>query len=287
MKHGSLIESSREIVNRAIAEYKPYAIGLMLSGGDDSMTALHVSHELGVKLDFIMHGVTGTGIKETHDFVLSVVSKEKAQYIEAHAGTTYEDYVLRKGFMGVGQKAHEFSYHLLKWTAFRREVSKQIRHKKRNRNILFLNGGRRMESDNRLKTFVNPINARQAPNIWVNIINEWPDNRTSDYLEANGVDRNPVSKLICRSGECNCGTQLKPGDAVEIGYHYPAWRKWVDSLEAEVKKRGFSWGWAESMPKGIAMEKRGQMNMFQPMCQSCVIQYATINGTQQLSPTTK
>src|SRR6478736_5964417 len=137
------IESSREIFNKAVLDYQPYAIGLMLSGGDDSMTALHVCKQLDIKLDFIMHGVTGTGIKQTHEFVLSVVSKEKAKYIEANAGTAFEDYVLRKGFFGVGEDAHTMSYHVLKWTAFRREISQNIRHRKRNRKILLINGARR------------------------------------------------------------------------------------------------------------------------------------------------
>lgn len=47
--------SSREIIEKAIKDYQPYAIGLMLSGGNDSMTALHVARQLGVKIDFIMH----------------------------------------------------------------------------------------------------------------------------------------------------------------------------------------------------------------------------------------
>lgn len=264
------LESSKEIIDKAILDYKPYALGLMLSGGDDSMTALHVCNQLGIKLDFIMHGVTGTGIQQTHDFVLSVVTREKAKYIEANAGTAYQDYVMRKGFFGVGEDAHTMSYHILKWTAFRREVSKNIRHKKRNRNILFINGARRQESERRMKTMSNPIRL-VGPNIWVNIINEWP-NKCSEYLDENSVKRNPVSKLICRSGECNCGTMLSPGDRIEIGIHYPEWRKWIDALEYKVKQK-FPWGWAESVPKGWQMEKKGQMNMFQPMCQSCVIQY--------------
>lgn len=267
------LQHSKEIFDKAVSKYNPYAVGLMFSGGDDSLAALHVCHELGIKLDFIMHGVTGTGIKETHDFVLKVVSKEKARYIEANAGTAFEDYVLRKGFFGVGEDAHNFTYHTLKWMHFRREVSQQVRHRKHKRIILFLNGGRRSESTQRQKKFINPINETQYPNIWVNIINDWKNHAPADYLDGCGVERNPVSKLICRSGECNCGSQLKPGDRVEIGYHFPKWKKWIDDLTIAVQKKGFYWGWAEPMPKSIHMEKKGQLTLFQPMCQSCVITY--------------
>lgn len=278
-----LLESSKEIINRAISEYKPYAVGVMLSGGDDSMATLHVCHELGIKLDFIMHGVTGTGIKETHQFVLSVVSKEKAKYIEANAGTAYEDYVLRKGFFGVGEDAHTYSYHVLKWTHFRREASLQLRHRKRNRNILFINGGRQQESQARLSKFKNPIK-KIGSNIWVNVINLWPNNAPTTYLEGNGIERNPVSRNICRSGECNCGTTLKPGDRVEIGYFYPAWRKWIDDLERRVRENGFDWGWAEAMPLGIHLERKGQLNMFTPMCSSCIVNY---RKASELTPPSK
>src|SRR3569832_2185002 len=98
----NLLDTSKEIIDRAIVEYNPYAIVLMLSGGDDSMTALHVAKQLGVKVDFIIHGVTGTGIQQTNDFVKSVAATEKATYIEADAGNSYIDFVLRKGFFGVG-----------------------------------------------------------------------------------------------------------------------------------------------------------------------------------------
>lgn len=268
-----LLLSSKEIIEKAIKDYQPYAIGLMLSGGNDSLTALEVCKQLGVKLDFIMHGITGTGIQETHDFVKQVVSREKCKYIEANAGDAYERYVLRKGFIGVGVSAHEFSYHILKADPFRAAISKHIRQGKKNRFVLLINGGRRLESENRRKTFILPVKVDKRVNVWVNIINEWPDHSTTDFLDGNSIQRNPVSKLLCKSGECNCGTVLCPGDRVEIGYHFPKWLNWIDSLRAAVKAKGFTWDWAESMPKGIALEKRGQLNMFQPMCSSCVVSY--------------
>lgn len=269
------MESSREIIERAITDFKPYAIVVMFSGGDDSLTLLEVCRKLGVKVDMIIHGVTGTGIKETHDFVLKTVEKEKCQYVEANAGKSFEDYVLRKGFFGVGDDAHNFTYHLLKWTHFRKAVSENIRLKKRNRNVLFVNGTRRLESERRQKTMIDPIKkVGGGSNIWVNIINEWPNEEVPKFLEGNSIDRNPVSKLICRSGECNCGSMLQPGDAIEIGYHFPEWKKWLDQLSKAVREKGFTWGWGEPLPKGIAMEMKGQQNLFQPMCNGCQINYA-------------
>lgn len=269
-----LLLSSKEIIERAIKEYQPYAVVLMLSGGDDSITALHVTKQLGIKIDFIMHGVTGTGIQETHDFVKKVVAQQECKYIEANAGSSYVDYVLRKGFFGVGETAHTYSYHVLKWMHFRRETSLNIRHKKRNRNILFLNGARRQESENRMKTMANPIRrADGGSNIWVNIINDWPDHSTVDFLDGNSIERNPVSKLLCRSGECMCGTMQTEGDGNEAAFHFPKWGEWWKGIRKAVSDKGFTWDWSEPMPKGIAMEKKGQLNMFQPMCSGCKLNY--------------
>lgn len=272
----NLIEGSREIIQQAVTDHKPYAVVLLLSGGTDSTTALHVALELGIKIDFILHGVTGTGIEETHDFVKLMAARQPMKYIEANAGDNYRDYVLRKGFFGRGKDAHTYSYHVLKSGPFRKAISKHIRQGKKNRPVILINGARRMESDNRRKTMTKPIKISEG-NVWVNIINEWPDHACNDYLEGNAIECNPVSKLICRSGECNCGTMLKPADMVEIGYHFPRWRQWLDNLRAEVKKRGFPWDWAEPIPKAWTLEKNGQMNFFQPsfqpMCSSCEIEY--------------
>lgn len=274
-----LLLSSKEIIEKAIADYKPYATVLMLSGGNDSNAALHVARELGVKIDFVMHGVTGTGIQEATDFVRRLSGDLPYKYIEANAGDTYLKYVLRKGFMGIGPGAHEFSYHLLKATPFKAAVSKHIRQKTRKRVVLLINGARRQESENRMKMMINPCRPQsdRPNNIWVNIINEWPNHAPQDYLEDNGFEINPVSQKLCRSGECMCGTQQTMGDGAEAAYFFPEWGKWWTSLRAEVMKK-FSWDWGEGMPKGIAMERKGQLNMFQPMCHSCIINHDKANG---------
>ena len=271
-----LLETSREIYNRAVTEYKPYAICLMFSGGDDSLTTLHVALQLGIKFDLIIHGITGTGITETHDFVKKTVETIPFKYVESNAGSVYTDYVLRKGFFGVGDGAHEFTYHLLKAGPFRKVISKHIRQGKRGRNILLINGARRLESENRKKTMINPIkpDPTQPTNIWVNLINEWPDHSCSEYLEANGIERNPVSKVLCRSGECLCGSQQQLGDGFEAAAHFPVWGKWWKDLRQAVRDKGFSWDWSEPLPKGVALERKGQLNMFfQPMCSGCKLNY--------------
>lgn len=268
-----LLGSSKEIMDRAIQEFKPKAMVLMLSGGDDSLTAFAVAKELGYKFDMVVHGNTRTGIEQTTNFVVKFTADQKQKLIIADAGTSYEDYVLRKGFFGAGDKAHNYAYHVLKIAHFRRVVSKYLRKRRRNYPILFINGARRQESKRREITMINPYrrDPNQKNNIWVNIINEWSKHQTIDYLEGNSVARNPVSVNLCRSGECMCGTMQSKGDRIEAAYFYPEWAKWLEHLENEVTKK-FPWGWGENINTQRKLELNGQLNAFshfQPMCIGC------------------
>lgn len=265
-----LILGSKEIIEKAIIDFKPKAIVMMLSGGDDSTTCYAVAKELGVKIDLVVHGNTRTGIQETTDFAINQAEKNKDKIVIADAGSSYEDYVLRKGFFGVGNQAHNFAYHVLKIGHFRKVVSNNIRQRKRNFPILFLNGARRMESERRMKTMIDPYrrDPSQKNNIWVNLINEWTKDDCRDYMDGNSIVRNPVSVNLCRSGECLCGTMQSKGDRVEASYFYPKWGEWIDDLEKEVNKK-FPWKWGENITQQIKHEMNGQLNIFSPMCMGC------------------
>lgn len=64
-----LILGSKEIFDKAVADFKPKAVVLMLSGGDDSMTTYEVGRQLGIKFNYVIHGNTRTGIPDTTEFV--------------------------------------------------------------------------------------------------------------------------------------------------------------------------------------------------------------------------
>lgn len=262
-----LILNSWVIYEKAVTDFKPKATVLMLSGGDDSLTTYHVAKELGIKIDFVIHGNTRTGIADTTDFVRKKVEAMGDKYLEADAGSSYVDYVLRKGFFGSGNHAHGFSYNILKNNHFKRIVSYHLRQRQRNFPVIFLNGARRMESERRKITMVSPYSFTKAfkNNIWVNLINEWEKKGVIEYLEGNGIQRNPVSVNLCRSGECMCGTMQTKGDRAEANYFYPEWGKELDVLEREaIKRHGFGWG--ESKPKQTTII---QGDLFQPMCVGC------------------
>jgi 3'-phosphoadenosine 5'-phosphosulfate sulfotransferase (PAPS reductase)/FAD synthetase len=269
-----LILRSKEVYDFAMDTYKPRAVVLMLSGGDDSLTCAHVAKELGIKIDFVIHGNTRTGINDTTEFAIQETEKLGHKLLLADAGDSYINYVMRKGFFGKGNDAHNYSYHILKWNHFSRVVSANIRQRKRNFPILFLNGARQSESERRKITMVSPYNVMKGKenNIWVNLINHWDRSHCLDYLNGNSIKRNPVSVNLCRSGECMCGTMQTQGDRTEAGFFYPDWKKWIDSVEKAVKEK-HGWGWNDNMPKPI--KPSNQIELFQPMCSGCKVNFGT------------
>lgn len=275
----TLLQQSKAIVEEAIVTYKPYAIVSMVSGGDDSLTADSVARLLGVKVDYILHGITGTGVKSTTEHVRQYAAGRDSQYIEANAGDTYERYVLRKGWYGIGHTAHLYAYHMLKHRQFRATLSRYIRQRMTGRNILLINGARTAESGNRKAKLHSGAIRAEGPNVWVNIIHDWSKRDCLDLLDEQQVKRCPAAVLCHRSGECLCGTMQKKEQAEEIAYWFPDWGAWWFDIRARVKAAGFGWDWGEDVPPAFKARKErekqikaGQMEFdWLPMCHSCQV----------------
>jgi len=267
----TLIESSRSIMEQAVEKYKPYATVVMLSGGDDSVTAYHVARELGVEYDFVLHIRTGTGIPETGEYVERLVKGYGDRLVIADAGTAYEDYVLRKGFFGMGRTGHNYAYHLLKAGPYRKAISKKIRKRKHNRPVLLLNGARKNESSNRTVKLDGWSNRDPAArnNIWISLLYEWSKQDCTAYLRDRGIERNPVSIALHRSAECMCGTMQSMEDRHLAAALYPEWGKWLNDLE---KRSIFPWKWGESTTKAKMDKYKEELQL---MCMHCTETDAT------------
>lgn len=261
------IAEAADIVRRAVAEFNPTHIVSMVSGGKDSAASDQIARELGLKIDLVVHGNTRCGIPETSEFVRETYGNLGSDFVEADAGTAYEDYVLRKGFFGQGVSAHAFAYRVLKAQPFRTAISKAIRQGKRGVRILLLNGARQDESENRKKNLKEWRQDPAAPgNIWTSLIHGWSQDERDEYLKSRGTPINPVAEQLCRSGECMCGTMQTKGDRAEASVLYPRWGEWLNSLEREVmEKHGYGWG--APFPRE---RSTGQGDLFQPMCKDCV-----------------
>jgi 3'-phosphoadenosine 5'-phosphosulfate sulfotransferase (PAPS reductase)/FAD synthetase len=253
----------------------------MFSGGDDSLCAYHVVRELEmINLDFVLHVNTRTGIRETTEYVRGHVAGLGDKLIIADAGSSYEDYILRKGFFGVGRQAHTFAYHILKANPCRRAISKTIRKGKRNRPVLLINGARKGESKNRMANFREPHRRGWvAPmNIWVNILHNWTKQDCIAYLQERKIARNPVSVALHRSGECMCGTMQSLEERKWAEGLYPNWGNWLRDLEQKAHEKGFHWNWGENPAKEIF---NGQMSLFQPMCVGCDLHINASKGAEK------
>lgn len=262
----NLLSSSAQILRQAIEEFKPTHIVSMVSGGKDSSASDQVARELGAEIDLRMHGNTRCGIPLTSEWTRDYYGN-LGEYVEADAGTAYEDYVLRKGFFGKGIAAHGFAYRILKATPFRKAVSKHIRQGKRNVRVMLINGARKDESENRQKHLQTFRRDPACPNnIWVNLIHEWSQEDRDEYLRSRETPINPVARELCRSGECMCGTMQTQQERWEAAAIYPEWGKWLDELDAEAKRlHGFGWG--DTFPR---IDRRQGTLPFQPMCKDCV-----------------
>jgi 3'-phosphoadenosine 5'-phosphosulfate sulfotransferase (PAPS reductase)/FAD synthetase len=259
------IARSAEILRAAVEQFSPTHIVSMVSGGKDSAASDQVARELGVKIDFVMHGNTRCGIPETSQFVRDTYGR-LGEFVEADAGTAYEDYILRKGFFGQGIGAHGFAYRILKATPFRKAISKHIRQGKRDIRVLLLNGARKDESENRKKHLqVWRQDPAQRGNIWVNLIHDWSQDDRDEYLDSRATPINAVAKALCRSGECMCGTMQTKVERLEAAILYPSWGNWLAALEREAKAlHGFGWG--DPFPK----KRAALQGDFSPMCKDCL-----------------
>lgn len=257
---------SAERMERVIAEFRPTHIVATVSGGRDSAAEVEFARELGLKIDLILHCRTGTGIRETTEHVVDHYGNLGPDFVMADAGSAYEEYVMRKGFFGVGRSAHNFSYRVLKATPMRKAISASIRQGRRDIRVMLLNGARALESDNRAKNLQETRRDPASPgNLWANIIHDWSTEDRDRYLRLRNTPINPVAIQLCRSGECMCGTMQNQAMRAEAAAIYPEWGCWLNELERAARAK-HGWGWGEVMPK--APDSR-QIEMFQPMCIGC------------------
>ncbi|WP_342657100.1 phosphoadenosine phosphosulfate reductase family protein [Sphingomonas sp. NY01] len=257
---------SAERIDRVIKEVQPTHIVATVSGGRDSAAEVELARELGVKIDLILHCRTGTGIRQTTEHVVDHYGNLGPDFVMADAGDAYEEYVMRKGFFGIGRTAHNFSYRVLKATPMRKAISRAIRHGKRGVRVLLLNGARASESENRQINLPETRRDKACPgNIWVNIIHDWTAGDRDQYLRLRGTPINPVAIQLCRSGECMCGTMQSAQSRGEAAAIYPEWGAWLVDLERRARAK-HGWGWGEPMPAPVDPR---QIDMFQPMCAGC------------------
>lgn len=232
------------LMDKAVAQYKPIGVYAMFSGGHDSLVATHLAskHPL---FTAVWNINTGIGIDKTRQFVHDTCLERgwplKRGYAEL-CGQFYADIVKKHGFPGPIQ--HRLMYIQLKERPLRRLIREA--KKRRNDRVMLVTGVRSEESTTRMG-YDAPI-TKEAAKVWVSPIIDWTASECNEYIEANGLKRNEVVDLMHMSGECLCGAYARPGEFKEIKCWFPETAHQIQEIEAEVRGRGFNWGWGEIPP---------------------------------------
>lgn len=277
---------SKELAERVIKDFNPYAVIVGYTGGTDSNIALKLA-TMFFKVDAAFTCNTTIGAIETLQncekvakevYGLKYISRMPPYGALEENPDTYFEVVKQHGFPGQTKTAHNWMYRWLKDHTVSRIVS-SIRRRKRNRPIVIISGARRHESTRRMGTSEDITVIDNT--IWVNICNDWTDSECYAFAEDWGIQklRSPISLGMGISGECFCGSHGTEGEYKEMKFWSPSTYEKVNMITKVLKSLGLNWEWWEGPSKEFTREKYGQLNMFSPenmaspqmlMCSSCM-----------------
>lgn len=258
----------REIIDRAIEQYKPVAIFVGFSGGNDSRAVTHwmMNNVPGCEA---FHINTGIGVEATRVYVRETCKAQGWPLHEIRAledcGQDYDANVLKHGFPG--PDGHRYMYTTLKERAVYELVKRAKVGHKRNATVLIAAGARFDESVRRMGYAGQEVRKVRAQ-VWTNPVYWWSKAERDAYNEASGLPENPVAKALGMSGECGCGAFAHPGELERWRAVDPEFGQRIDRLQSEVLARGYTWGWEGRPPKGGF--NKDQLGLFQlPLCVGC------------------
>jgi 3'-phosphoadenosine 5'-phosphosulfate sulfotransferase (PAPS reductase)/FAD synthetase len=273
---GEKIEEAGTIIDRAITEYQPSHILVMLSGGNDSAAVSHfASGHLRDRPFHIAHINTSIGIPaaRAHVYNLCILYDwALKEYRAVHNGQRYEDIVLNFGFPGPAQ--HRIMFSKLKERALRQLM------REHDGAVMLISGARKQESAARMRLPDLPVH-RNGRTIWCSPFFYLSNEQLSGYIEQNKIPESPVRKFLCISGECLCGCFAQLKELLEIELWFPETGQRLRELQERVRAAGFPWSWGQGPPEWwVAMkdaQKAGQADAFveelaeeiQMLCTSC------------------
>lgn len=258
------LESPEQIINKAIALFKPVKIFVGFSGGYDSTVATGYSMD-NVPGCEVVHIDTGIGIKLTRDHVRQTCKDNKwpLRIVRAKedCGQDYDELVKKFGFPGPSH--HSLMFRCLK----ERACEKLLRDNKtsRNDNVMLITGIRQDESQRR-SNYQDKVVSFKGNLLWVSPFYYKDKSWFESYIKRNFLKRNPVSEVLGMSGECLCGAFAHKGEKELIKLVCSETHARIEALEIEVKNAGHNWGWEESPPKKRADDRTEEMF---PMCVGC------------------
>lgn len=266
-----LLAGAFQILEAAYDATRPVAIVGMFSGGDDSIAAMRVL-ELWGRPFRVAHINTGIGVDATRAHVRTVAAARGWQFSEWKTDPAlYRSMVLGqiRGVAGgfPGPAMHSIYYRQLK----ERRVRDLIRSIKtaRRQAVLLVTGARAAESVRRMSTVQDW--RRMGSAVWANPLARWTTAQRDQFIRAEDLPRNPISRLLHMSGECLCGAMNSPGELAMFRALIPEDMRQLDELAAEARAAGYPWAWDERQPAWFAQVKRGQAQLpYMPLCIGCM-----------------
>ena len=230
-------QAGREVLQTAPPTDRVYAL---VSGGHDSLTAMHVVHQSSLRLDGIIHIRTGIGVPETREFVQARADEIGLEYHEVgtkHNGPGYhsehrrvhEEYVeliKQYGFPGPG--AHKWMYVNLKEKPLQRFLSGF------DEDVLLVSGVSKHESDNRMENVEDDGIQTYLGCPTISPLVEFTGMDVRDYRRGLDLPMNPVVEKLEMSAECLCGAFSDRGELEMLKLFYPDAYHHIKCLEATV-----------------------------------------------------
>lgn len=254
----------REIIDTALANYKPVAIYVGCSGGKDSLRVTDWSME-NIPGCEVFHINTGIGCERTRVYVRKLCKGRGWPLHEIraleHCGQNYDDLVKERGFPG--PDLHQKMYDRLKGRAVALMVRRAKYGHSRYSNVMLISGVQYDDSKKRMVYAGREID-RVGSQLWVNPFYWSPKHERDAYIAERALPINPVTRKLGMSGECGCGAYAQPGELERWRAVDPEFGARIDRLSQEVLERGFTWSWEGHPPAGG--HNKDQATMFMPLC---------------------
>lgn len=207
---------------------------VLFSGGDDSLALTHMAMEQGWA-DFVIHLNTNSSIPENIDYVREICEEYQWPFFIISSPMGLDTFAYRYGFPG--SSCHTMAYQYFK--------GRQLGYfyRRRSGGIKLLSGVRKLESDRRMKHIdaeVDYEDVNKSGNFtgwWISPLMDKSDEWVAEYREWHDLPRNPVSKKIHRSGDCQClAFGNRQEELIMIEAEYPDFAEWLLNVERRVQE---------------------------------------------------
>lgn len=238
--------AARDVIDHAPSTDHVYAL---VSGGHDSLTAMHIAYQSDLNLDGVIHVNTGIGVAETREFARQRARDLGLEYHEVGApydgpGFTseyrreHEEYTtLVKTYGFPGPAAHLWMYVNLKEKPLQRFLSEF------HDDILLVSGVSKHESDNRMENVADEGIQDYLGRPTISPLVDATGMDVRHYRSGLGLEMNPVVDALEMSGECLCGAFADRGELKMLRLFYPDAYRRIKCIEAAVSARaGTEWG---------------------------------------------